>query len=149
MTILYQDIKERAVWWFLFPIILMAAGYLHFQQSVFEIFWKQILINIAAFAIIFSLAFIYAVLKLKVNFLREATGLGDLLFFFALSFAFPIGSFLTLLVFSMLFSLMLHLLLPQKENGTTVPLAGYAALFFVFIYLSYWSGYYPNLYQIA
>lgn len=149
VTILFQDIKERAVWWFLFPVFLISSGWLHFQESISGMFWKHVVINLACFAFIILLAFLYAILKMKVNFLKDSMGLGDLCFFFALSFAFPTGSFVVLLVFSMVFSLLLHLFLQHKNEGTTVPLAGYASLFLIFIYLSNWMGVYSKLYQIG
>ena len=149
LIILYQDVKERAVWWFLFPLILLSAAWLHFQESIHEIFWQQILINLMAFLIVFGFAFLYAVLKMKADFLKEVIGLGDLLFFLALSFAFPTSTFVVVLVFSMIFSLALHLVLNRKSKNASVPLAGYASLFQIFIYLSNWTGIYNNLYQIG
>ena len=148
MIIIYQDIKERAVWWFLFPVFLLCAAWLHYHQSIQEIFWKHILFNLSAFFIVFSFAFLYSKLKMKADFLKEAIGLGDLLFFLALSFAYPTVTYIVVFVFSMLFSLILHLVIHSGKKSATVPLAGYASLFLILIYLSNWIGISNNLYQI-
>lgn len=86
---------------------------------------------------------------MKINFLKEAIGLGDILFFLALALAFPTETFIVLFVFSMVFSLMLHLTVTRKQKESTIPLAGYASLFLIFIYLSSWTGFYKNLYSIG
>ena len=85
---------------------------------------------------------------MKADFLKEAIGLGDLLFFLALSFAYPTVTYIVVFVFSMLFSLILHLVIHSGKKSATVPLAGYASLFLILIYLSNWIGISNNLYQI-
>ena len=147
--ILYQDVKERAVWWFLFPLFALSAGYLHFRQSLVDIFLHQILINFSIVLILFSGAFIYSRHKIKVNFFEEAIGLGDLLFFLGLAVAFPSEAFMVILVFSMIFSLLLHVFVSRTNEMKTVPLAGYASLFLISIYLSNWLGLYKNLYFLG
>lgn len=148
-SILYQDIKERAVWWFLFPIFFIISGFLHFKESIFSLFFLNISFNFIAVVIIFFCSFLYSRFKMKVNFLQDAIGLGDLLFFFGLSLAFPTGSFAVILVFSLIFSLALHVALSGKQQIKTVPLAGYSSLFLICIYISHWTGLYKNLYLIG
>lgn len=147
--ILYQDVKERAVWWFLFPIFGTIAGYLHFITSVPDFFLLNVLINMAVVGLIFLFSFFYAHLKMKVSFFKEAIGLGDILFYFVLTLAFPTEAFIVVLVFSMIFSLVLHTFVSRKQQNTTVPLAGYASLFLICIYISNWLGIYNNLYHIG
>lgn len=148
-TILYQDVRERAVWWFLFPVFTVIAGYLHFKESLSELFLLRVVFNIGAIALIFLFSFFYAQLKMKINFFKEAIGLGDILFFFGLSVAFPTEAFVVILVFSMIFSLGLHAFVSRKQKDQTIPLAGYSSLFLIFIYLSNWFGLYKNLYFIG
>jgi hypothetical protein len=147
--ILYQDVKERAVWWFLFPFFGAIAGYLHFRESFVDLFFLNILLNIAAIVILFLLSFVYVQLKMKVSFFKEAIGLGDILFFLGLTMAFPTQAFIVILVFSMIFSLGLHKAFSGKQKDPTVPLAGYASLFLIFVYLANWTGLYHNLYLIG
>ncbi len=144
--IFYQDIKERAVWWFLFPAFLIMAGILHYSQSLPSLFLINIGVNFLIMSIIIAISYIYAQLKMKVQFLDEAFGIGDLLFFLGLTLAFPTISFVIIMVFSLLFSLGLHLLLSKNSIHKTVPLAGYASFFLIFIYSVHWAGYYNNLY---
>lgn len=148
-VILYQDVKERAVWWFLFPVFAITAGCLFFRESIMDFFLLNILFNIATTAVIFTFSFFYALLKMKVSFFKEAIGLGDLLFFLGLTMAFPTASFIVILVFSMIFSLGLHTAAYRKRKNLTVPLAGYASLFLILVYLTNWSGLYKNLYLIG
>lgn len=148
LIIFYQDFRKRAVWWFLFPLFLLASGYLHYVNSIFNIFLLNSGLNFLIMSIILSISFLYAQLKLRVSFFKEAFGLGDLLFFIGLTVAFPTISFIVLFVFSLLFALGLHLLLSVSDKKTTVPLAGYSSLFFLLIYLAHWSGLYKNLYLV-
>ena len=147
--ILYQDLKERAVWWFLFPLFALLAGYLHYNESLSWFFLPNILFNLMAVAGIFISAYLYAHFKMKVDFFQEAVGWGDLLFFLGLAVAFPSQAFLVILVFSMIFSLGLHTFISRSKKNDTVPLAGYASLFLICIYLSSWLGLYKNLYFIG
>lgn len=147
--IFYQDLKERAVWWFLFPLFTLIAGYFHFTESLSWLFLPNILFNVAAVAGIFLMAFLYAHYKMKVNFLKEAVGLGDIFFFLGLAVAFPSEVFIVILVFSMIFALGLHAFVSPRKKSETVPLAGYASLFLIYIYVCSWSGLYKNLYFIG
>ncbi len=147
--IFYQDVKERAVWWFLFPAFGLIAGYFHFTESLTWLFFPNIFFNLIVVAGIFSIACLYSQFKMKKNFLSEAMGLGDLLYSIGLAVAFPPEAFLVIFVFSMLFSLGLHAFVSRKKNNETVPLAGYASLFLICIYLSSWFGFYKSLYFIG
>ena len=147
--IFFQDYKDRAVWWFLFPFFAIIAGYLHFIESLSWMFLPSIMFNLAAVAGIFLIGFLYARFKMKINFLKGAIGPGDILFFLGLTLAFPSETFLVILVFSMIFSLLLHGFVSSKQHNQSVPLAGYASLFLIFIYLSNWLGLYKNLYFIG
>lgn len=147
LIIFYQDIRMRAVWWFLFPAFLLTSGYLHFLDSPDGMFVIFSGLNFLFMSIILSISFLYAQYKMKVKFFKEAFGLGDLLFFLGLTVAFPTMAFIVVLVFSLLFSLVLHLFF-DKSGQSTVPLAGYASLFLILVYLTNWTGIFKNLYHI-
>lgn len=147
MSICYQDIKERNVYWFLFLIGTICAGYLYYTNTFFELFWRTSVINLVFIGIILLVLGIYAKFKLKVA-LSDAFGLGDALLFLGLCFAFPVAAFIIFFVFSLLFSLLLHVVLNQKRKEKSVPLAGYMSLFFCGVYLLHWTGFIPNLYNI-
>ena len=143
--IFYQDIKYRAVWWFLFPAFLVSAGFLYFLNSPVEIMLLNFGLNLLVLTLILSISFLYARFKMKVLFFKEAFGIGDLFFFLGLTVAFPTLSFIVILVFCLIFSLILHLFLAHNSQQT-VPLAGYASFFLILVYLSNWFLFYNNIY---
>jgi len=147
MLVFYQDIKERLVWWFLFPIIGLTCGLLFAYQTSLELFLYSILFNTAFVLILLSILFLYTRLKMSIP-IREAIGMGDILLFFALTCTFSLISFITLFVFSLILSLLLHLILSKRDSQKTVPLAGYMSLFFVISYIANWSGIITNLYSL-
>lgn len=156
LAIFYQDRKDRTVYWWLFP--LFAVGALLLQIRNVGVIQTAIhsAINAIAIAIILLILWGYAKFKMGSSGLQAVFGLGDILFLFALAISFPTVAFTTLLVFGLLSSLLLHFiinyLLSQKrtlsKKETTVPLAGYLALFFCAVFLAHWLGYYKDLYLI-
>lgn len=147
MSIFYQDIKERNVYWFLFIIVASCGGYLYYVDTFFELFWRTSIINLAIVGIIFLVLIAYTKFKLKVS-LKDVFGLGDAILFMGLCVAFPVAAFIIFFVFSLLFSLIVHFAFKQKVQETSVPLAGYMSLFFIGIYLLHWTGFIPNIYSI-
>jgi hypothetical protein len=134
--IFIQDYKSRYVYWFLYPLVGIAAFALHFEKNGIEISLLNSVLNLGFIAILLSIAFLYAQFVMKINFIKEAFGIGDLLFFIFISFAFAPFSFAILLVFSLIFSLAIHFFLKEKQKQyTTIPLAGYMSLFFGAIYI--------------
>ncbi|MEM6719245.1 MAG: hypothetical protein AAF611_08035 [Bacteroidota bacterium] len=146
MGIFYQDIKDRSVYWFLFPIVACTAGYLYFTNTFFELFWRTATVNFGMILLILLVLHIYAKLKLKSN-LQDVFGLGDALLFIALCVAFPIVSFIIFFVFSLLLSLAIHIVLKPTMKVASVPLAGYMSLFFLGIYAMHWTGLLTNIYN--
>lgn len=145
--ILIQDIKERQVYWVLFPLVGLCSGILYYKSTLPELFYISILLNVVFVSVILVVVFFYAKFKLKTS-ITNTLGLGDVLLFIALTFSFSTVSFLVIFIFSLFFSLLLHLFLKNKKTGITVPLAGYMSLFFAFTYLSFWTGIINSLYTI-
>lgn len=133
--ILVQDYKDRKVYWFLYPIVGLLVFLLQCNQNEFEVTFINSAINLAFVSLLLLIAYCYNLIKLKLNFLEEVFGLGDILFFIFISFSFSTVSFITLFVFSLIFSLLLHQLFKNKNSDTSIPLAGYMSLFFGTIYL--------------
>lgn len=142
-----QDTKERKVYWFLFPIIALCSGVLLYNNMLSHIFYLTIGINYVFVLLLMAIVFLYSKYKLKTS-MKNTFGLGDGLLFFALTFTFSNISFLILFVFSLIFSLALHLILKKHSKFRTVPLAGYISLFFSITYLFHWLGFLPSLYSI-
>lgn len=134
--IFVQDYKSRYVYWFLYPLVGIAAFALQTEKNNYEITILNNVLNLGFITILLSIAFLYARFIMKVNFIKEAFGIGDLLFFVFISFAFAPFSFAILLVFSLIFSLVIHFFLKEKQKQhSTIPLAGYMSLFFGAIYI--------------
>lgn len=132
--ILYQDCKDRKVYWFLYPTIgifsfLIQISFLPIYSGLINVG-----INLIFVTSLLVVCYLYSAFKLKKNLLQEVFGLGDVLFFVFIAFSFSIVSFFILFIFSLIFSLILHLALQHKQYEKTVPLAGYMSLFFGTVY---------------
>lgn len=138
-AILVQDMKERRLYWFLPFFVLVSGGLLFYNEVLPDRFWLAIAVNLCFVAILLSVVFLYTRYKLKIP-LRESFGLGDGLLFMALAFGLNSIPFIVTFVFSLIFSLSLHLALKKKSTFKTVPLAGYMGLFYIFVYLAFWFG---------
>lgn len=143
----YQDIKERQVYWILIVLAGLLFGYLHFKNTLTELFLTSVVMNMIFVCFLFIVVYLYSRFKLKISF-NEAFGTGDILFFIALAFTFSTVSFLVVFIFSLFFSIVLQIVLQQRQKHSTVPLAGYMSLFFIITYIAQWSGVITNLYSI-
>ncbi len=136
ILIFIQDYKQRLVYWFLYFFVGICG--LSLQLTFFH--WQTIainfFINICFISILIVSGFLYCRLIKKEPFLNHSIGIGDIFMFVSLSFLLPTISFILFFVFSLIFSLMIHLLLKEKYTiNNDVPLAGYMSLFFSFILL--------------
>lgn len=145
--IFYQDVKERQVYWFLFPVVALCVAFLFFMETLPELFLTSILLNFFFVFILLAIVFLYARYKLKTKF-YNTIGLGDVLLFIALIFTCATISFIIILPAALIFSLLLHLFISKNRSNTTVPLAGYISVFFGITFLSFWFGFINSIYQI-
>ena len=145
--IFYQDLKERQVYWFLFPLFATISAILFYNSTLPELFYISVGMNFIFISILLLIVFLYSKLKLKSNF-SETFGFGDVLLFVGLIFSFSTISFLILFVFSLLFALIIHLIIKQYSKLQSVPLAGYISLFFGLTYILYWAGFTSSLYAL-
>ena len=130
--VLYQDFKSRLVYWFLYPIIGILAFAIQLHSLPLSIALTNLGGNLVFVVLILAVSMIYVRFR-KLDF-KNTIGIGDILFFLFIAGTFSIVSFLVLFVFSLLFSLILHLVLSNKNEQSTVPLAGYMSLFFGAVY---------------
>lgn len=135
-VIFWQDYKQRLVYWFLYPLVGIIAFYIQAQHILLISALLNSLINLTIVSIIILISFLYSKLIMKSRFINHSIGLGDLLLFIFLSFSFSTIPFTILLVFSLVFSLVVHLYFKRKSTHQNVPLAGYISLFFLGIYLT-------------
>lgn len=132
LFVFFQDSKDRQVYWFLYPVSGILFFILQNKINGLSLSITHSIVNFLFVLIILLCALCYNLFKLKLDFLKEVLGVGDVLFFVFICFAFSPISFVVLFVFSLLFSLLLHFIV-VKENNDTVPLAGYMSLFFALV----------------
>ena len=81
---------------------------------------------------VLGLFFYYSFKEKKVvNPIDTRIGLGDILFFLAITPLFSLKSYILFFIIGMLFSLIIHVVINAIKPQKTVPLAGYLALILV------------------
>lgn len=132
MLMAYQDFKSRSITVLLFValagLLLATALRHHSWMDIIE----AISINLIFIFLHIIAVLLYLFLKHKtfVNPFRDYLGIGDLLFWVAVSPAFsPFNYILTFLI-SVLFALCVSVLLRYRHRQTTIPLAGLQAVFY-------------------
>lgn len=150
LFIFFQDYRDRQVYVFLFPLFGVLGTYLFLSSSTPEYYFLTLCINLGIVLIVILLNYLFAKLVLKKKLLKEALGLGDILFFLAFAISFSTLSFVNFFVFSILFTFVLHLALSKllKQKKENIPLAGYMSLFLIGIYSVHWLGFYDYLYLL-
>ena len=133
--IFWQDTKDRYVYWFLYPLAGIITFAIQGTKTTYAQAFFNALLNLFLVLLIVIVVWLYSVIILKKKFVNESLGLGDILLFIFLCFSFSPTTFITLFVFSLIFSLLLHQYFKNKSHNSTVPLAGYMALFFATVYL--------------
>lgn len=134
--IFIQDYKQRLVYWFLYFFVGLCGlglqlAFFHWQTLAINTF-----INMCFICILILSGFLYSRLIKKEPFINHGIGIGDIFMFFSLCFLFPTVTFLLFFVFSLIFSLMIHLLFKNNYKlHNDVPLAGYMGLFYSFVLL--------------
>ncbi len=145
--IFYQDYKERMVYWFLFPLVGLCAGYLYYNSTPLELFISSVVLNFCFVLILLLLLKIIVNLLFKKKF-NVATGLGDVLLFLSLAFTFSTYSFYVIFAFGLIFTTITHLFLKKYYKIQHVPTAGYMSIFFGLSYIIFWTGINNSLYAI-
>ena len=129
--VVIQDLKHRTIHVVL-PILIFvlsvlinnASKDLNFSDTLYNILF--VIINIIGLTIYFSLKN-----RALVNPIDSYIGLGDILFFLALTPLFNLKSFILFFIFGLLFSLLVHVVFTRFIRMKTIPLAGYLALFLI------------------
>ncbi|WP_345145571.1 hypothetical protein [Flavobacterium ginsengiterrae] len=130
--VLYQDFKSRMVYWFLYPVIGILVFIIQTNVLPLSVALTNFAINLLFIGILLGTSLLYAKFK-RLDF-KNTIGIGDVLFFVFIAASFSVVSFWILFVFSLIFSLILHLVITNKKEQSTVPLAGYMSLFFGVVY---------------
>lgn len=141
-----QDFKERAVVWFLFPLLGILLVVMHLVQTeVAQVIWF-VGANLLLISAILLILWLHATYILRKKFINVSLGLGDILFFYAFALGFPTMTFIILFVGSVLFSLLMYFLIKGVKKIHTVPLAGLMSLFLIAVFLVAALPFTPSLY---
>jgi|SRR3989344_8714186 len=146
LFIAFQDFKQRAISWFLIPLLLIGFVYTAFQNSRYEIVLKDVAFNLSFIMLQLVLLTVYMSVKNKkiVNIVNTYIGIGDILFFVVIAAAFSPFNFIVFYLTSTiltLFGFMLYALI--KKSTKEIPLAGSMAS--VMIVLMAINFCFPNL----
>ncbi|MCO6147918.1 hypothetical protein [Flavobacterium sp. NRK1] len=132
-AIIYQDLKYRHLH-VLWPIILFAAGtYIVMTGSNKDNGITLIAINSAFLLFTFFVLIAYMSLKNKafINPFKNYFGLGDLLFYLAITPFFLLTNYILFFISSMVFSIIVFFIFKKIINKENIPLAGYASILLV------------------
>lgn len=128
LAIFFQDLKYRRIHVALPLLILIVSFFNSNQVSLAGL--KNVTTNITFFFITLSFLVLYMSIKNKrfLNPFQNYFGLGDLLFYVAITPLFFLYQYVIFFILSMLFSIIIQLLAKKIIKENTVPLAGFSAL---------------------
>ena len=128
MVTFYQDWKYRAIVWFIFPGMAIAALLIFLLPGGD---WRIPGSNLIFVLLVVALLFLWVSARERklTNIFERHFGLGDLLFFIAIVPLFGHQNFVLFFISGMMFSGLIHLVVSYKMNRTSIPLAGYLALY--------------------
>lgn len=132
-AVLFQDWNYRHIHIVLPLGIFVACCALVVLNGAFPFYFSMV--NAAFFLIILSVLVLYMSLKNKafLNPFQHYFGLGDVLFYLAVTPLFFPQHYLLYFILSMIFAVLLQLGLRKVTKEKTVPLAGYSALFLMLL----------------
>lgn len=134
-VLFFQDWRHRKIHIGLPVAVFLISFFLVYETP--ELI-RIIALNAAFFLIILSLLVVYMSIKNKQfsNPFRHYFGLGDLLFYLAVTPLFVLRNYVLFFILSMLFAIVLQLAFRKRMQHPTVPLAGFSALFLILVILN-------------
>ncbi|MFP9119332.1 hypothetical protein ACLI08_16205 [Flavobacterium sp. RNTU_13] len=133
----FQDLRYREINIAL-PIILFISGYYLLYKKIGQTAFYIGSYNLILFLVIFLCMVIYMVIKMKslVNPFQNYFGLGDLLFYIAVTPLFFLSGYLMFFIASMVFTVVCYFAFKKYIAKDSIPLAGFSsALLFVLVVL--------------
>ncbi|NHN27998.1 hypothetical protein FIA58_020150 [Flavobacterium jejuense] len=115
------------------PIVVFSTAY--FLTNYLQSNLKVISVNVLFFCITIALLTLYMSLKNKgfLNPFQNYFGLGDLLFYIAITPLFLLYNYVLFFITSLLFSIVMQFVLLKWIKKDSVPLAGLSALLLLFV----------------
>ncbi|PKB18327.1 hypothetical protein [Flavobacterium sp. 5] len=135
VIVFIQDWKYRKIHIAL-PVVVFAVSYFLIPIKKYDLL-EIVIFNTTFFLITLSILTIYMSLKSKkfLNPFLHYFGLGDLLFYIAITPLFLLQNYVLFFILSLLFAICLQFGLKKFIKEETVPLAGFSALFLFIILL--------------
>ena len=143
LLIFLQDWKGRAVYWFLFPLLVILLIYIRSRPTIFlPEFERSVLINMSFIGVQLVILTLYFSIKNKrwTNITAGLLGLGDILFLLSIAFYLSTLNFLFFYIISLIAVLLIWLIwqrLSAKKNKY-IPLAGLQSLVSILFLLGDW-----------
>jgi hypothetical protein len=142
VLIFIQDLKHRRIHVIL-PIVIFSLAFLIVPLKKYDLV-EILFLNTGFFFITLGILTLYMSLKSKkfLNPFKHYFGLGDLLFYVAITPLFLLKNYILYFILSMLFAILMQLGLKKFIKDETVPLAGFSALFlFIILLKDYFIGF--------
>jgi len=135
VLVFIQDIKYRRIHVIL-PIIIFIVSFFIIPVKKYDLL-EILLFNTGFFFITLGILTLYMSLKSKkfLNPFHHYFGLGDLLFYVAVTPLFLLKNYILYFILSLIFAILMQFGLKKIIREETVPLAGFAALFLFIILL--------------
>ena len=131
VIVIWQDLKQRTIHFMLPLLVFFVALVINFLNNQLD--YIMTIKNIVFISVnIVGLIFYFSFKKRAfVNPIDSMIGLGDILFFLAITPLFNLNSYIVFFVTGMIFSLLIHIVVGLFINQESVPLAGYLAIFLI------------------
>lgn len=148
ISVFYQDLRYRAVYWWCFPVIFVLLLVLTRENADWHSVVANSLYNVAFLLlqlVVLTVYFSFRQRKLVII-TKGLLGWGDILLLLCLAFYFSPLTYLLFYVSSLIIVLLFTLLirLKDKEAGMKVPLAGLQALLFAILLVADWNSSFIN-----
>jgi hypothetical protein len=129
LVMFYQDIKHRHIH-IIAPVVLFSCTAYAAFKNYNEAFLNIILLNLAFLFITFAALIGYMSVRRKkfLNPFKNYFGLGDLLFYVAVSPLFLLHNYVLFFIASLIFTLVLFYFFKRIINAASIPLAGFASV---------------------
>lgn len=149
LFLFYQDMRYRAVYWLMFPFLLVLFADLAYVQVEFMSLVNNSGVNLAFLLIQFLILTFYFSLKNRrwINISAGLLGLGDILFLLCIAFYLSPLNYLFFYLISLIVVLLITgvALINHSGAGKKVPLAGLQSLLLAMILVFDWNSPLINL----
>jgi len=143
VSIAYQDLKDRMIYLFLFPLCGLCFGFLSYKAMGWLFLTEHLFFNVLFIGITLTVIGVYYRLKYGFTFAKAIVGKGDYWMFFATCFAMSSSAFILFSLASTIAALIVVITLrrirDRNEDASQIPLAGYMAIFYILLFSVQWS----------